>query len=53
MPIEHLFAQVPGLCRTDQRAEAPERGFHWSRLRALYPIELGVPARLDHGRKRG
>jgi hypothetical protein len=52
MPIQHVFALVRGLCGTDQRAESLEHGFHWSLLRALYRIQLGLPARLDYGRKR-
>jgi hypothetical protein len=43
---------VRGLCGTDERAEALEHGFDWSLLRALYRMELGLPARLDQGRRR-
>jgi hypothetical protein len=52
MPIEHLLALVRGLGGTDQRVESLEHGFHWSLLRALYRIQLDLPARLDYGRKR-
>jgi hypothetical protein len=53
MPIEDGFALGRGPCGTDQRAEYLEHGFHWSLPCALYRIQLGLPARLDHGRKRG
>jgi hypothetical protein len=52
MPAEHLFSLARRLCGTDQRAEALENSFELSILRALYRSRLGVPARLDRGRKR-
>jgi hypothetical protein len=52
MPAEHLLSLARRLWGTDQRARALENSFEWSILRALYRSPLGVPARLDRGRKR-
>jgi hypothetical protein len=52
MPAAHWLSLARRLCDTDQRAEALENSFEWSILRALCRSRLGVPARLDRGRKR-
>jgi hypothetical protein len=52
MPVELLFSLARRLCGADQRLVAPENSFGWSIPRALFRNHLGVPARLDRGRKR-
>ena len=52
MPAEHTFSLVRRLSGTDQRAETLENSFEKSILRVVYRRKLGVPPRVDHGRKR-